>query len=107
MSAAAPTSEELRADVGEVELAYQTVGDPAGAPLLLVMGLGAQMIFWPDPFCELLAARGFFVIRYDNRDCGHSTVLDELGAPSLQEALARGRDAAPYTLSEMARDGVG
>jgi pimeloyl-ACP methyl ester carboxylesterase len=87
MSAAPALSEELRADVGEVELAYQTIGDTADRPLLLIMGLGAQMILWPDAFCELLADRGFFVVRYDNRDCGHSTVLDAGGAPSLRDAL--------------------
>jgi pimeloyl-ACP methyl ester carboxylesterase len=107
MSPPAVTSEERRARVGEVELAYQTIGDEANPPLLLVMGLGAQMIFWPDPFCELLAARGFFIVRYDNRDSGHSTVLNRLGSPSLRDALTRGADAAPYTLSEMAADGVG
>ena len=107
MSAAPGVSEELRADVGEVELAYQTIGDAADPPFLLIMGLGAQMILWPDAFCELLAARGFFVVRYDNRDCGHSTVLEGAGAPSLQDALERGRDAAPYTLSDMAGDAVG
>jgi pimeloyl-ACP methyl ester carboxylesterase len=100
-------SEERRAPVGELELAYQTIGEPGDAPLLLVMGLGAQLIFWPDRFCELLADDGFFVVRYDNRDCGHSTVLDSLGTPSLMEALTRGLDAAPYTLSEMAGDGMG
>jgi pimeloyl-ACP methyl ester carboxylesterase len=107
MSSAQAAFEELRADVGEVELAYQTIGDTADPPLLLIMGLGAQMILWPDAFCELLADRGFFVVRYDNRDCGRSTVLEGGAPPSLRDALERGRDAAPYTLSDMAGDAVG
>jgi pimeloyl-ACP methyl ester carboxylesterase len=100
-------SEERRATVGEVELAYQTLGDPGDRPLLLIMGLAAQMIWWPDGLCELLANRGFWLIRFDNRDCGHSSVVDALGTPSLQEAFAGGDGAAPYTLSELAGDAAG
>jgi pimeloyl-ACP methyl ester carboxylesterase len=103
----AALSDERTAAVGEVELAYQTLGNVGDAPLLLVMGLGAQMILWPDRFCELLAARGFFVVRFDNRDCGRSTVLDRPGALSLATALAGRRDGAPYTLSELAADAAG
>ena len=100
-------SEERRAAVGEVDLAYQTLGDPGDRPLLLIMGLAAQMIWWPDGFCELLANRGFWLIRFDNRDSGHSSVVDALGTPSLPDALAGGDGAAPYALSELAGDAAG
>ncbi len=93
--------------VGEVKLAYQTIGDRSDPPMLLVMGLASQMIGWPDAFCELLVERGFFVIRFDNRDCGRSTVLDEAGTPSPRDALDGGAAAVPYTLSEMACDAAG
>ena len=72
---ARPVTEE-RAQVGEVELVYETIGDPADPPLLLVMGLGMQLIHWDRELCELLAERGFHVIRFDNRDAGLSTKID-------------------------------
>jgi pimeloyl-ACP methyl ester carboxylesterase len=97
-------SEERTARLGDVELAYQTIGDSGDPPMVLVMGLGAQMILLPDRLCELLAGRGFFVVRFDNRDCGRSSILDELGAPSLQAILRGARDDVSYTLSEMAGD---
>ena len=95
-----------RAQANGLELEYDTFGDPDGPPLVLVMGLGAQMITWEDGFCELLASRGFFVVRYDNRDVGLSTWLDELPAPDLA-ALAGGDLTAPYRLSDLADDAVG
>ena len=100
-------SQERRARVGEVELAYQTIGDRSDPPMLLIMGLASQMIGWPNAFCELLADRGFFVIRFDNRDCGRSTVLDGAGTPSPRDALDGGAAAVPYTLSNMAGDAAG
>jgi pimeloyl-ACP methyl ester carboxylesterase len=95
-----------RAPVGDVELAYQTFGSPEHPPLLLVMGLGTQMLGWPDEFCERLADRGYFVIRFDNRDIGLSTHFHEAGTPDLMAAFA-GRGSAPYTLSDMAADAAG
>ena len=97
-------SEERFARVGDVELCWQRFGDDSDPPLLLIMGLGAQMILWPEGFCELLAERGFGVIRFDNRDCGRSTVLDGAASPSISEALAGNTADAPYTLSDMAAD---
>jgi len=98
-----------RAPVGPVELEYEVIG--SGRPILMIMGLGAQMIFWDDPFCQLLVERGFQVIRYDNRDVGLSTRLDHLKVPPILPTLARGflrlPVAPPYTLSDMARDAVG
>ena len=100
-------SAERFARVGEVELCWQDFGDPANPPLLLVMGLGGQMILWPDELCELLAGAGFHVIRFDNRDNGRSTVLAAAGEPSLQAVLAGEPGAAPYDLSDMAGDAAG
>ena len=100
------SSPEAIARVGEVELCYQTIGEPGDPPMLMVMGLAAQMYWWPDGLCDLLARRGFRLIRFDNRDCGASSVLDALGTPSLEAALA-GAGAAPYTLSELADDAAG
>lgn len=91
-------------------LAYEEEGDPAGPPLVMVMGLGVNLRFWPDEFCALLGARGFRVIRLDNRDVGLSTKLDHLGTPNI--ALAAIRYAmhlplkAKYLIGDMARDTI-
>lgn len=98
-------SEERLAPVNGVELAYQEVGDPAGEPLLLVMGLGTQMLAWDEEFCATLAERGFRVVRFDNRDIGHSTMLEGAGVPKRLD-LFLGRGAA-YRLSDMAEDTIG
>lgn len=96
-----------RAQANGLELEYDTFGDPGDPPLVLVMGLGAQMITWEDGFCELLAGRGFFVVRYDNRDVGLSTWLDELPAPDLAALAGGDLGSAPYRLSDLADDAVG
>src|SRR6476469_10335609 len=73
-AAEVPGSTELFAPVSAaIELCYQTFGDPDDEPLLLVMGLGGPMTWWNPDLCTLLASKGFFVIRYDNRDCGRSS----------------------------------
>jgi pimeloyl-ACP methyl ester carboxylesterase len=102
-------SEELFAPVGTgVELCYQTYGDPDGDPLLLVMGLGGPMIWWDPDFCRLLAQRGFFVIRYDNRDTGRSTKIGgRVERSALLRAFAGRGGRPPYTLSDMADDAFG
>ena len=91
---------------GAVEIAYETFGPPGGRPLLLVMGLGGQMIGWPDAFCELLADRGFRVARFDNRDAGLSTRFDAADRPNQLRMLLRPASAAVYTLDDMAADAV-
>ena len=96
---------ERIARVGEIELAYETFGDPADSAVVLIMGLGSQMIFWPEELCDLLAATTRFVIRFDNRDAGRSTVLD-LGPPNFLQ-VAAGEAEAPYLLQHMAEDAVG
>ncbi|HUZ86931.1 MAG TPA: alpha/beta hydrolase [Candidatus Baltobacterales bacterium] len=95
-----------RVTANEIDIEYQTFGDQAAPPVLLVMGLGAQMISWNDEFCELLAGRGFHVIRYDNRDCGLSTWMDEAGPADIAGAIS-GEAAPAYTLDDMAADAVG
>lgn len=89
-----------------LELEYDTFGDPADPPLLLVMGLGAQLIDWPLEFVRQIAAHGFHVIRFDNRDAGLSTWLDDLGLPDIG-ALLTGTGTAPYSLADMGDDAVG
>jgi pimeloyl-ACP methyl ester carboxylesterase len=100
-------SGERTARVGELELCYQTFGAPAAPPLLLVMGLGSQMILWDDEFCEQLAAQGFWVVRFDNRDVGRSTVLRGARIPKRWQLLTRDARGAAYSLDEMAGDAVG
>ncbi|MCU1602758.1 MAG: alpha/beta hydrolase [Frankiales bacterium] len=89
-----------------MELAYETFGDPADSPIVLVMGLGTQLIAWPEPFCEELAKAGHYVVRFDNRDIGESTVLTGERAPSIAAVAAR-RTKPPYTISDMGRDLLG
>ena len=100
-----------RAHANGIDIEYDTFGAPDAPPLLLIMGLGAQMIIWDEAFCELLAARGHRVIRFDNRDIGLSTKLDAAGMPNLVAAVGRrllGQPVgAPYTLSDMAADAAG
>ena len=99
-------SREQFAQVGEIEIAYETIGDPGDPPVLMIMGLGSQLVHWPDGFCELLAGRGYWLIRFDNRDAGHSTRL--AGKASGLGALMRGEQAeTPYLLADMAADSVG
>ncbi|WP_424217311.1 alpha/beta fold hydrolase (plasmid) [Streptomyces sp. BI20] len=97
-----------------LSLAYEGFGDPGDPAVLLVMGFGTQMLGWHEEFCRALAARGRYVIRYDNRDCGLSTRFDEhpvdlgrfIGAVSsgdIPAALAM----IPYRLADMADDGLG
>ena len=75
--------------------------------MLLVMGLGTQMVAWPEEFCRRLAGHGFFVIRYDNRDVGRSTHLRRQRPPTIRELLLRDKSAAKYSLADMAADGIG
>jgi pimeloyl-ACP methyl ester carboxylesterase len=94
----------------DITIEYEVIGDIADPALLLVMGLGGQLISWPDPFCAQLADRGFAVVRYDNRDVGLSQKFEDAGTPDLAAilgALGSG-DAvpAPYTLGDMADDGI-
>jgi pimeloyl-ACP methyl ester carboxylesterase len=99
--------EERLAPSNGIELCYQEMGEPDGEPLVLVMGLATQMIAWHDGLCELLAERGYRVIRFDNRDIGRSTKIASAGAPSKLDLLLGRRATAPYLLRDMAKDSVG
>lgn len=94
-----------------IELAWDSYGSSSGETILLISGLGAQKIRWTEPFCEALAARGYRVIRFDNRDAGGSTHLKDsapLDFGALAAALMSGRSPeVPYTLYEMAADAIG
>jgi pimeloyl-ACP methyl ester carboxylesterase len=87
-----------------IELAYERFGDPAAPPVLLVMGLGTQMLGWPEDFCAALEDRGLQVIRFDNRDIGLSTHLDSAPEPDVMAALQGDMSSASYRLSDMAAD---
>ena len=94
-------------DVGRgITLCYESFGDESDPPMLLIMGLATQMIAWPDEFCEQLAARGFHVVRFDNRDSGRSTHVDG-PPPTIRQLVRRRIDPVLYTLSDMAEDTVG
>jgi pimeloyl-ACP methyl ester carboxylesterase len=98
--------EEQFAELGEITLCYETFGDPSDPAMLLIMGLGTQMIGWHDDFCRELAEAGFHVVRFDNRDSGRSTHVDA-PPPSLAKLLRRDRKAASYDLGDMADDAAG
>ncbi len=99
------------AQANGIEIEYEVIGQPDAPPLLLVMGLGAQLIGWDDDFCLDLARQGFRVVRFDNRDVGLSTKFDHLGLPNLLEAAAKHASGQPieaaYTLWDMAEDAAG
>jgi pimeloyl-ACP methyl ester carboxylesterase len=97
-----------RAQVNGIAIEYETFGERGGRPLLLIMGLGAQMVLWEEEFCAGLVERGHFVVRYDNRDAGLSTKLEGAGVPNMlevmQAAAAGGAIDSAYTLDDMADD---
>lgn len=95
------------AAAGSVQLAYETFGEPARPPLVLIMGLATQMLGWPDAFCTALADAGHHVIRFDNRDIGLSTHFDDAPAVDVAQLLSGDASSAAYTLSDMSRDTVG
>jgi pimeloyl-ACP methyl ester carboxylesterase len=94
-----------------IEIEFDTFGKRSDRPLLLIMGLGTQMIAWPDGFCDKLAKEGHFVVRFDNRDSGLSSKMEDAGMPDvmahIQTVMQGGSIEAPYTLSDMALDAIG
>jgi len=94
-----------------IQIEYDTFGDRSDRPLLMVMGLGAQMTAWRREFCEQLAATGHYVVRFDNRDVGLSEKIDAAGVPDIagmmMKAAAGEAVSAPYTLDDMADDAFG
>ncbi|MFT3815123.1 MAG: alpha/beta hydrolase [Acidovorax sp.] len=103
----------LYAKANGMELAYDCFGDPSAPPLVLIMGLGTQMIAWDESFCAQLAARGYYVVRFDNRDIGLSTKLHQAKVPNVTRLMALSMlgltllQRVPYTLADMANDTVG
>jgi len=94
-----------------IQIEYETFGASSGRPLLLIQGLGGQMIHWDEDLCKGLAKRGYYVIRFDNRDVGRSTKFEAVGVPNIPETMGKilkGEGVQPpYTLEDMADDGVG
>lgn len=101
----------VTANANGIKIEYDTFGDPSLPALLLIAGLGCQLIHWQDEFCQQIADNGYHVIRYDNRDVGLSTKFDELSMPEIVEkvmALFSGQKVTtPYTIEDMANDAAG
>lgn len=91
---------------GDISLAYEVFGPATGKPLLLIMGVGMQMLLWHDDFCRELVRQGFQVARMDNRDVGLSTHLSKYGEPKLFDMIFRPKATAVYSLTDMAGDAV-
>jgi pimeloyl-ACP methyl ester carboxylesterase len=104
-------SEEETVKANNIEIVYDTFGEQSDPPLLLIMGLSAQMIRWEEPFCEQLASQGFWVIRFDNRDVGLSTKFDDAGVPDIMGLVGAAMQGkaieSPYSLQDMAADAIG
>lgn len=100
-----------RVTANGIQIEYETFGNPSDRPLLLIIGLGGQMIHWDADLCKDLVKRGHYVIRFDNRDVGLSTKFDEAGMPNLFETFGKimqgEKIKPPYTLDDMADDAVG
>src|SRR3954451_7824576 len=94
-----------------IDIEYETFGRKTDTAILLIMGFSGQLTMWPVKLCEGLAGRGFYVIRFDNRDVGKSTHLSQLGMPNVSEAFGRAMSGqkidAPYLLDDMAADAAG
>ena len=98
------------ADANGIKIAYETIGPENGESILLIHGIGTQLIQWPQELCEQLVSKGYRVIRFDNRDVGLSSRLDSLGSPDWNAILPKigscDTTHLPYTLNDMARDAV-
>jgi pimeloyl-ACP methyl ester carboxylesterase len=103
------TNEKIAVNVGtaKIDIAYEQIGDYDAPPVLLVQGLGAQLIAWPDGFCTAIAEHGLRVIRFDNRDTGRSSHITHAPAPDLPAVLLGDLSSVSYTLSDMAADTIG
>lgn len=102
---------ETRVRTNGIEIAYDSFGNPEAPPIILIMGFTMPMIAWDERFCEQLAGKDLRVIRFDNRDIGHSTWLTDAGVPNLHQlslALMQGQSVVvPYKLQDMAKDILG
>ena len=103
-----PLAGEARARANGIEICYQSLGDPEAPAILLIMGLGMQLVAWPDAFCASLVEQGFRVIRFDNRDVGLSQRFDHLGVPNIAAGAVKHTlgmaVASPYRLADLADD---
>ena len=111
MSQNVPHRDEAVVKANGIELVYDTFGEASAPPMLLIMGLGQPLNAWDEEFCAAIAAQGYWVIRFDNRDVGLSTKFDTAGVPNLpalMRAAAQGQAAqGPYTMRDMAEDALG
>jgi pimeloyl-ACP methyl ester carboxylesterase len=111
MIRAVPHTPEAFVKANGLSICYETFGAPTDPPVVLIMGMGAQMVGWDDEFCQRLAGRGFRVIRFDNRDAGRSTHFEHAGVPDIVAAMTKAwlrvPVHAPYLLADMAQDVVG
>ncbi len=100
-----------KVSAGNIRIEYETLGDPSSPPILLIIGLGGHLIYWDEEFCRQLAKAGRYVIRFDNRDAGLSTKLDEAGVPDIMDVIGKlmsgQKVTPPYTIEDMAADAVG
>jgi pimeloyl-ACP methyl ester carboxylesterase len=96
-----------RAQANGIEIEYETFGDPSKPAILLIMGLGIQMLGWHEAFCQMLVDRGYFVIRYDNRDVGLSSKIEGGPEPNVMALMGGDYSSASYTLDDMANDATG
>jgi pimeloyl-ACP methyl ester carboxylesterase len=94
-----------------IQIEYETYGEPTSQPLLLIIGLAVQSFYWDEQMCKRLAESGLYVIRFDNRDVGLSSKLEEAGIPDIMKAIETlmrgGKIEPPYTIEDMADDAVG
>ena len=100
-------SEEKIVTANQIKIAYESFGNRSDPAMLLLMGLGQQMIAWNDALCRMLAASGYWVIRFDNRDVGLSSKFNEAGVPKILALMQGESIEVPYTLNDMASDAVG
>src|SRR5579862_4004612 len=97
----------MRVALRDLELEYETFGAPGAPPVLLIAGFSQQLTSWDPLFCEHLAGRGFFVVRFDNRDVGLSTKLDGAPRPKIPAILSGDLSSMAYGIEDMADDAAG
>jgi pimeloyl-ACP methyl ester carboxylesterase len=102
-----PYSGEKVIQANNIKICYDTFGEDTNPVFLLIMGLGGQMVTWEEDFCQEIASQGYFVIRFDNRDVGLSTKLDEAPVPDVMAMMKGEFVEVPYKLIDMAKDTVG
>ncbi|MHA1977836.1 MAG: alpha/beta fold hydrolase [Candidatus Hodarchaeales archaeon] len=100
-------SGEKIAQANNLEICYDTFGEETNPPILLIMGLGGQMVAWEEDFCNEIASQDYFVIRFDNRDVGLSTKLDDAPVPDVLALMQGEKIEVPYKLIDMAKDVIG